>query len=829
MATRRSLRKEERETPQGRRRSLRLQNKKERPFRPLAYQRPGASIFTDLASPRTLFKKVLETQPMASPLVPEKADFPKPVETVVQLPLGSVPCSNLEISLSDPAPKDISQTVLLKTRSKKKVRLSAFERALDEQLASNTTHSLMDNTSRTKSLQISLATPPPLHSAGRRGLVRRPKNYRGVTTKAFEEGIKQNLLQVKGSQSYLVAASLLSNDTATCSGNTEFFAHPQLSRQSGAGRLVVHSQLDLTRQSLGRGSLPPSLQTPWQGAESDMDVEGVTQNKGNITHSLLDNTSQTKSLQISLATPPPLHSAGKKGLVRRPKNYRGVTTKAFEEGIKQNLLQIKGSHSYLVAASLLSNDTATCAADTEFFAHPQLSRQSGAGLIVVHSQFDLTRQSLGRGSLLPSLQTPWQGAESDMDVGVMQNDQKEILTQGAECADGIQAAPVEKSLSPMEDQRGYQQDTEGRLIHSHLKEMLMPSTEHTGGLEAVPQEKAVAPKREQLENLHGNSGMEQISSGEHLITAPVRSSTPTDAEVLEAHPVHLASPLSNERSAKLSVKAMVAHIIKELDRSVLPVVVNQGVSKTSTEEESFPTEKDIWSPQRNGARTSGRHANQKNPEQLERPPTKEVEDGAPQEKILGVETEDHMVSEAEMDSEVEEMSEDETDPENVELFGKTPTFVRARAFPCTPLLSTPHASKMTASRSSKQPAIKQASKTAERAHRGKREPALPRNFVKNMFGHYARMPVAKDAFKAVESCVNLYFKHLSDDLEVYANHAGRKTIEPADLELLMRRQGLVTDKMPLNVLIERYMPLEYRKLLIPVATSGNKVIPPKPR
>lgn len=41
------------------------------------------------------------------------------------------------------------------------------------------------------------------------------------------------------------------------------------------------------------------------------------------------------------------------------------------------------------------------------------------------------------------------------------------------------------------------------------------------------------------------------------------------------------------------------------------------------------------------------------------------------------------------------------------------------------------------------------------------------------------------------------------------------------------RQGLVTDKMPLYVLIERYLPLEYRKLLIPVAVSGNKVIPCK--
>lgn len=32
-----------------------------------------------------------------------------------------------------------------------------------------------------------------------------------------------------------------------------------------------------------------------------------------------------------------------------------------------------------------------------------------------------------------------------------------------------------------------------------------------------------------------------------------------------------------------------------------------------------------------------------------------------------------------------------------------------------------------------------------------------------------------------------YFQHLCDDLEVFATHAGRKTVRPEDLELLMRR------------------------------------------
>ncbi|NXR53410.1 CENPT protein, partial [Hippolais icterina] len=113
------------------------------------------------------------------------------------------------------------------------------------------------------------------------------------------------------------------------------------------------------------------------------------------------------------------------------------------------------------------------------------------------------------------------------------------------------------------------------------------------------------------------------------------------------------------------------------------------------------------------------------------------------------------------------------------------------------------------------------------SQRKPREPQVPRSMIKEIFRHFVKMPVTRDAFQIVEKCSERYFRQLSNDLEAYTRHAGRKTVEAADLEVLMRRQRLVTDKMPLHVLIERYLPLEYRKLLIPVAVSGNKVIPCK--
>ncbi|XP_008063948.1 centromere protein T [Carlito syrichta] len=94
-----------------------------------------------------------------------------------------------------------------------------------------------------------------------------------------------------------------------------------------------------------------------------------------------------------------------------------------------------------------------------------------------------------------------------------------------------------------------------------------------------------------------------------------------------------------------------------------------------------------------------------------------------------------------------------------------------------------------------------------------------------LFSFYAKMPMEKKALEMVEKCLDKYFQHLCDDLEVFAAHAGRKTVKPEDLELLMRRQGLVTNQVSLHVLVERHLPLEYRQLLIPCAFSGNSVFP----
>ncbi|XP_063801349.1 centromere protein T [Pseudophryne corroboree] len=103
--------------------------------------------------------------------------------------------------------------------------------------------------------------------------------------------------------------------------------------------------------------------------------------------------------------------------------------------------------------------------------------------------------------------------------------------------------------------------------------------------------------------------------------------------------------------------------------------------------------------------------------------------------------------------------------------------------------------------------------------------AIPASVVKQIFGHHAQTRVNKDTLAEVEKCLERYLDQMSDDLTAYCAHAGRKTVTCSDVELLMKRQRLVTDKTSLNVLIEKHLPLDCRKLLIPCAMSGNKVFP----
>lgn len=301
--------------------------------------------------------------------------------------------------------------------------------------------------------------------------------------------------------------------------------------------------------------------------------------------------------------------------------------------------------------------------------------------------------------------------------------------------------------------------------------------------------------------------MEQLSVSEEVVvgTAEHRASAGYSEHLEEKLTKKAESPITTVEDAR--VKTEVAPSEEE------------GIAEGSVEHQGSPeAEREIAKGV--GAGSLGRHSHAfSSSKKFGMEPLKEAIEQAD-------ELEDQVIM-VELDGLEEEPTVNETeDPESEEVSMKTPTFVRAAAY--KPLLSTPRPVKPASPKSPVQPLrAKSIPKSSGATRRKTSKPEVASSLIKKIFSHYVKMPVARDAYKIVEKCCERYFKQLSSDLEAYTSHAGRKTVEMADLEVLMRRQGLVTDKMPLHVLIERYLPLEYRKLLIPVAASGNKVFPCK--
>ncbi|XP_029383772.1 centromere protein T isoform X2 [Echeneis naucrates] len=187
----------------------------------------------------------------------------------------------------------------------------------------------------------------------------------------------------------------------------------------------------------------------------------------------------------------------------------------------------------------------------------------------------------------------------------------------------------------------------------------------------------------------------------------------------------------------------------------------------------------------------------------------------------------HMGKTSPEPAEQEEELEDEID----ESPGKIPAFVREKMNffppdqqPSPSVLGNIHTSNTSEALPETKPKKVHRKRTV-----AKKEAGLPKSYLVGVFKHFAKTKVSADVYPVLKEIMDKFFDRLADDLETYAVHAKRKTIDVEDAELLLKRQGYVNDKVPVEVLIEKYLRMDQRKLLIPIATSGNIVIPKKRR
>ncbi|KAL2166588.1 hypothetical protein VTG60DRAFT_2483 [Thermothelomyces hinnuleus] len=92
-------------------------------------------------------------------------------------------------------------------------------------------------------------------------------------------------------------------------------------------------------------------------------------------------------------------------------------------------------------------------------------------------------------------------------------------------------------------------------------------------------------------------------------------------------------------------------------------------------------------------------------------------------------------------------------------------------------------------------------------------PSLPPAVVKRLAQNFARASGAKgkitaDAMKAIMQASDWFFEQLGEDLQAYAKHAGRKTIDESDVLTLMKRQRQINPNTTLFALAQRHLPRE---------------------
>ncbi|KAM9289550.1 centromere protein T [Morus bassanus] len=502
----------------------------------------------------------------------------------------------------------------------------------------------------------------------------------------------------------------------------------------------------------------------------------------NQAQSTLDSSTLARSLRMSLGSLIPPDTVEKRGLLRRPKNRKAIDVEAFEGGVEQNMLKRK-ARNYLVDSQTASGiQTATLTSDveivlnnTELFVQPQFDEQNQNKLSALEPQLSDSKTSAQRSKISDAAQ---------------------------------EAAGLVGLVSGVGTNEGRTQ---------RYSEDLILDREHVDGMTRVTPKTPANQQEDKQDHSQQRNPMEQLSVSEEVVVGTAELCANA------GYSEHLEKKLTKKAESQITA-VQDAGVETEMAPSEEERVAEGSAEHQGSPEAEHEIAKGV------GAGSLSRHSPAFS--SSEKSGVKPLKEAAEQADEL----EDQPVM-IELEGLEEEPTEDDVeDSESEEVSMKTPTFVRAAAY--KPLLSTPRPAKPAAPKwpdrnvsgrvSPLQPLqAKPVPKSSGASRRKKCEPEVASSLIKKIFSHYVKMPVARDAFKIVEKCSEKYFKQLSNDLEAYSNHAGRKTVEIADLEVLMRRQGLVTDKMPLHVLIERYLPLEYRKLLIPVAVSGNKVIPSK--
>jgi histone H3/H4 len=106
-------------------------------------------------------------------------------------------------------------------------------------------------------------------------------------------------------------------------------------------------------------------------------------------------------------------------------------------------------------------------------------------------------------------------------------------------------------------------------------------------------------------------------------------------------------------------------------------------------------------------------------------------------------------------------------------------------------------------------------------------PSLPSSVVKRIATTFSRSytgssKLSKETLLAIEQASDWFFEQVSEDVAMYSDHAGRRTIEESDVVTLMGRQRLIGKGQTVFSLAQKYLPRELVGEIRMAPTKGTK-------
>uniref|UniRef100_A0A3Q1C2J1 CENP-T/Histone H4 histone fold domain-containing protein n=1 Tax=Amphiprion ocellaris TaxID=80972 RepID=A0A3Q1C2J1_AMPOC len=826
---------------------------------------PASMLFDNADTPRHILMNILQTEPVHSPVVHEEGAFEEPAPPSAKSSVSSTH-SSIELSgldLPDITIGNIPSTAkgLSRKRPRRSLNVTAFEKRLkDGNDAEEVTEESIDNPSLlslSSSSSLSLKTPFVGGQMEKTGLQRRVSNHRRITVEEFGAAVKR--LQMRAMSSTAVVQRDL-GETALSEGFTlglSKLSEPDITTDIVNCNTALYDQPDAITSNfsiVATQDKPTVMASQLQRQmEQEEHVEVEQSNLGKTIYVFPSEEEGGDEVQSDKCGSESQSVEDVYGAVVQDP---AVVLKSVEEDVAESQTNV--------------TDDVT---ESEEEANRVEAQTKQEGSTDSHLEDDVeARSNSEKAEVAPDSQTEEEEDENATeaqteDESAVDSQPEEDAEAGSSQAGDDEEAPdsqTEKEEEEEEEENAAEAQTEDEsAFDSQTVEDVEAGSSQAGEDEEAPDSQTEKKEEEEEEEEEDGEAQSQIEEGGALSQfegdVEVESQSYRDEDEAESQNNNDDDgKQEEEEQTSEQLKGALEHIIRRTCRSegalTVPVrkagedLANNTVAGWSDARFKAHSALDLHSGLAMGSyKGSQPHAGEpdltdSSPEGQTDASCTENEPDANKENsfdLLEVEqdTEDSVhlrdaspeqpPAEEASEEEEDDCDDEEDDEEGEEFPCKTPAFVREKRNFLQPEPSaSPSVFKNIQARTSE--ALTPAKpKQVKQRKKGpaKKTAGLPKSYLMAVFKHFAKTKVSADVYPVLSETTNKFFDRLVEDLETYAAHAKRKTIEVEDCILLLKRQGYVNNKVPVEVLIEKYLSMQQRKLLIPIATSGNVVIP----